>query len=302
MPVIIPVSLDVQTAEVLDARTAGLSTDTNSLSFKATGLLRYETNLDSWKYFNGSSFVPLSGLPTRTNIPLTSDDMTKVLMEGHLNGGVGDTGALWQQLSLNHLSDMEFISVLNMHRTSYGMIVRGNVQTEDANGVTNFTLTPTGDVVCNDLDCSHITCSDIVYDTLNTSSLKTRTKEYSFNLLYTNSWATFATISRNFNTNNWRSCMVEFCVAYSTSNGGGSGGGSYAGNFRYNFASGTRSVAVFGISTLYNNGGYVAFQFSALNTSGQAGGVQVQMRNYRGITQSVVVSMKITSLDYFDMT
>jgi hypothetical protein len=30
--------------------------------------------------------------------------------------------------------------------------------------------------------------------------------------------------------------------------------------------------------------------------------VQVQMRNYRGITQSVVVSMKITSLDYFDMT
>ena len=97
--------------------------------------------------------------------------------------------------------------------------------------------------------------------------------------------------------------MVEFCVAYSTSNGGGSGGGSYAGNFRYSFASGgTRTVYTFGISTLYNNGGYVAFQFSALNTSGQAGGVQVQMRNYRGITQSVVVSMKITSLDYFDMT
>ena len=59
MPVIIPVSLDVQTAEVLDARTAGLSTDTNSLSFKAAGLLRYETNLDSWKYYNGTNFVDL---------------------------------------------------------------------------------------------------------------------------------------------------------------------------------------------------------------------------------------------------
>ena len=153
-----------------------------------------------------------------------------------------------------------------------------------------------------DITCSDITCGDIIHDTLSTTSLKTRTKEYSFNLPYTNSWATFATISRNFNTNNWRSCMVEFCVAYSTSNGGGSGGGSYAGNFRYSFASGTRTVYPFGISTLYNNGGYVAFQFSALNTSGQAGGVQVRMRNYRGITQSVVVSMKITSLDYFDMT
>ena len=37
MPVIIPVSLDVQTAEVLDARTTGHSTDTDSLSFKAPG-------------------------------------------------------------------------------------------------------------------------------------------------------------------------------------------------------------------------------------------------------------------------
>ena len=166
MPAIIPVSLDVRSAEVLDGRTAGLSTDTNSLSFKAAGLLRYETDLDSWKYYNGTSFVPFSGLPTRTNIPLTSDDMTKVLMEGHLNGGVGDTGALWQQLSLNHLSDMEFISAISMYRTSYGLIVKGNVQTEDTNGVTNFTLTPTGDVICNDINCSDMISSRAFSDTL----------------------------------------------------------------------------------------------------------------------------------------
>ena len=162
MPAIIPVSLDVQTAEVLDTRTVGPSSGTSSIQFKAPGLLRYETDNDEWVYYNGSGWVPLvSPLPTRTNIPLTSDVMTKVLMEGHLNGGVGDTGALWQQLSLNHLSDMEFISALNMHRTSYGLIVRGNVQTEDANGVTNFTLTPTGDVICNDINCSDITCNRI---------------------------------------------------------------------------------------------------------------------------------------------
>ena len=50
MPVIIPVSLDVQTAEVLDARTAGSSNDTNSIPFKAAGLLRYEIDVDTWKY------------------------------------------------------------------------------------------------------------------------------------------------------------------------------------------------------------------------------------------------------------
>ena len=80
MPAIIPVSLDVQTAEVLDARTAGHSTDTDSLSFKAAGLLRYEIDVDTWKYYDGSNFVPMSGLPTRTNIPLNSDDMTKGLV------------------------------------------------------------------------------------------------------------------------------------------------------------------------------------------------------------------------------
>jgi hypothetical protein len=185
MPATIPVSLNVQTAEVLDTRTVGTSNDTNSIQFKAAGLLRYETDNDEWKYYNGTSFVPFSGLPTRTNIPLTSDDMTKVLMEGHLNGGVGDTGALWQQLSLNHLSDMEFISAISMYRTSYGLIVKGNVQTEDTNGVTNFTLTPTGDVICNDINCSDMISSRAFSDTLtittnssNPSATKLKLTEY----------------------------------------------------------------------------------------------------------------------------
>lgn len=145
---------------------------------------------------------------------------------------------------------------------------------------------------------------NLYHDTLNTNSLKTRTKEYSFSLPYTNTWATFATISRNFVTNVWRSCMVEFCVAYSTSDGGGSGGGTYVGNFRYNFISnGTRSIYTFAISQVYNNGGYIGFQFNALTPTNGAGGVEVQIRNYRSPnTQDVVVSMKITSLDYFDLT
>jgi hypothetical protein len=147
-------------------------------------------------------------------------------------------------------------------------------------------------------------CTDIYHDTLSTNSFKTRRKEYSFTLPFTNSWVSFATISRNFNTNAWRSCMVEFCVAYSTTGGGGSGGGTYVGNFRYNFNSnGTRTIYTFAISTIYNNGGYIGFQFNGLTPTNGAGGVQVQIRNFRsGETQDVVVSMKITSMDYFDLT
>ena len=49
------------------------------------------------------------------------------LLIGHW---VGHTGALWQQLSLNHLSDVEYITAINMHRISNGLMVRGNIQTE----------------------------------------------------------------------------------------------------------------------------------------------------------------------------
>jgi hypothetical protein len=170
----------------------------------------------------------------------------------------------------------------------------------------NFNInTSTSTFNCVNLTASqNVNCSsDIRYNTLSTTSLRTRTKEYNFNLTYTNSFATVATISRNFNSNNWRSAMVEICIAYSTSNGGGSGGGSYVGNFRYIFQSdGSRTVYTFPVNTIYNNGGYLAIQFVALNTSGQAGGVQVQLRNYRGITQVVTMSMKVTSLDHFNLT
>ena len=155
MAAILPTNLDVRIADVLDKRCVGTSTDRSSLgNFVAAGLLRYETNTNEWVYYDGSNWVPFSSLPTRTNIPLNASDMTKVLMEGHLQGGVGDTGALWQQLSLNHLSDVEYISAINMHRTSNGLLVRGNVQTEDANGVSALTLSDSGDIACNDIACN----------------------------------------------------------------------------------------------------------------------------------------------------
>jgi hypothetical protein len=291
-------NFNVKVNQVIDNRCVGLSSDNNAIAFKATGLLRYETDTDTWKYYDGISFVSLGGLPTRIEIPTNAIDMKKVLMEGHLNGGIGDTGALWQQLSLKDLSDVEFISVLNMHRTSYGLIVKGNLQTEDESGVSNFTVTTTGDVTCN-----AINCSDIIHDTLSTTSLKTRTKEYTFNLLYTGTYVTVATISRDFFTNTYRSATVEFCIAYATNPGGGMGGGSYVGNFRYLFQSdGSRDVDVFAINTIYNNGGYIGVQFVPLTPFNQASGVQLQFRNFEGVTQRFVMSLKVVSNDYFNLT
>jgi hypothetical protein len=291
-------NFNVKVNQVIDNRCVGLSADNNAIAFKATGLLRYETDTDSWKYYDGTSFVSFGGLPTRIEIPVNESDMTKVLMEGHLNGGIGDTGALWKQLSLKDLSGVEYISLLNMYRISNGLIVKGNFQTEDESGVSNFIVTPTGDVTCND-----ITCSDIIHDTLSTTSLKARTKEYTFNLLHTAGFVTVATISRDFFTNTYRSCMVEICMAYATNGGEGTGGASYVGNFRYIFQSdGSRDVDVYPITTLYNNGGIVVIQFVPLTPFNQASGVQVQFRNYEGATLRCTMSMKIVSNDYFNLT
>ena len=66
MPAIIPVSLDVQTSEILDNRCAGPSTANSSIVYKAPGLLRYETDNDTWKYWDGSNYVDLVESPVVT--------------------------------------------------------------------------------------------------------------------------------------------------------------------------------------------------------------------------------------------
>jgi hypothetical protein len=113
MPAIIPVNLDVRSAEVLDGRTAGLSTDTNSLSFKAAGLLRYETDLDSWKYYNGSNFVPL-----------TSDAYTEIEQNGAGNIGIGTASPIAK------------------------LQVKGNIFTEDTAGNNHVRLDDDGSIQC----------------------------------------------------------------------------------------------------------------------------------------------------------
>ena len=52
-------NFDIQSTKVIDNRCAGPSTDTNSLTYKAPGLLRYETDNDEWKYYDGTNFVDL---------------------------------------------------------------------------------------------------------------------------------------------------------------------------------------------------------------------------------------------------
>ena len=113
MPAIIPVSLDVRSAEVLDARTAGLSTDTTSIQFKAPGLLRYETNLDSWKYYNGTNFVPL-----------ISNVYSEIYQDGAGNIGIGTASP------------------------SVKLQVKGNIYTEDTAGNKNVRLDDDGSIQC----------------------------------------------------------------------------------------------------------------------------------------------------------
>lgn len=60
MSAILPVNFDVRSAQVLDKRCAGLAADNNGITFKAPGLLRYETDNDAWKYWDGTSFVSLA--------------------------------------------------------------------------------------------------------------------------------------------------------------------------------------------------------------------------------------------------
>ena len=113
MPANIPVSLDVQTAEVLDTRTAGSSNDTNSIPFKAAGLLRYETDVDTWKYYNGSNFVPL-----------TSDAYSEIEQNGAGNIGIGTASPIAK------------------------LQVKGNIYTEDAAGNNNVRLDDDGTIQC----------------------------------------------------------------------------------------------------------------------------------------------------------
>lgn len=50
-----PNNLNPETTKVLDNRCAGPSTTTNSITFPAQGLLRYETDNDNWKYYDNTN-------------------------------------------------------------------------------------------------------------------------------------------------------------------------------------------------------------------------------------------------------
>jgi hypothetical protein len=50
-----PNNLNPETTKVLDNRCAGVSSGTNSITFPAQGLLRYETDTDNWKYYDNTN-------------------------------------------------------------------------------------------------------------------------------------------------------------------------------------------------------------------------------------------------------
>ena len=52
-------NFNVKVNQVIDNRCVGLSSDSNAIAFKALGLLRYETDTGTWKYYDGTNFVDL---------------------------------------------------------------------------------------------------------------------------------------------------------------------------------------------------------------------------------------------------
>ena len=76
-------NFDVKTNKVLDNRCAGLSSVTNILPYKPTGLLRYQTDTDNWVYYNGSNFIKL--------IDQKITDLTDVIYSDGTNIGIGTT-------------------------------------------------------------------------------------------------------------------------------------------------------------------------------------------------------------------
>jgi len=50
-----PNNLNPETTKVLDNRCAGTSSGTNSITYPAQGLLRYETDTDNWKYYDNTN-------------------------------------------------------------------------------------------------------------------------------------------------------------------------------------------------------------------------------------------------------
>jgi hypothetical protein len=162
MPVVFANNLDVQKAVVLDARCVGNSGDTEGLPNAAQGLLRYETDDDNWVYYKNSTdkWQPLisDSLPTRSP-PQSANLMHRVLMEGHLNvgsgnAGVGDTGPIWQRLSLNDLSNHEIENggaSLTVHNTD-----------DDTENYDSKTTINGGMITCIAASAAELTVQDVV--------------------------------------------------------------------------------------------------------------------------------------------
>jgi hypothetical protein len=106
-------NLDVQTTKVLDNRCAGLSTDTNSITYKAPGLLRYETDNDEWKYYDGTNYVDLIPAGVTPTLNELGDVTLTVVVSNDL---LRYNGSVWENTKLafdNDFTNVNFTSLTN---------------------------------------------------------------------------------------------------------------------------------------------------------------------------------------------
>ena len=123
-------NFDVKTTKVLDNRCAGPSIENNAITYKAPGLLRYETDNDAWKYWNGTNFVSLAETYTQgTGVTINPSNQISI---GQRVGTVDDV-------------------MFNDIEATNDIICKNIIKMEDTFGAHNITLDNDGTVNCSSI-------------------------------------------------------------------------------------------------------------------------------------------------------
>jgi len=153
----LPVQFEVKTAQLLDSRCIGLSTNRNAINYPTKGLIRYEEDTAEFVYYDGVIWKNLI-IPSRN--PPTDPNAQRFLTEGWVGGGPfgGDTGVIWSTLSLLNFQEWQSTLSFNGLEIPGSILAEGtiksynssvssevyitplSVQSKDSNGTTSISL------------------------------------------------------------------------------------------------------------------------------------------------------------------